>query len=150
MKTLLIIAFLAISHANACEEDCKHDQPPINCDDAMHSYSEGIEYYAEAVENISLSELVKFRVWLKENESTQRTCGAYNQNEIYENAYKEIFLANIRLTTSINGLVYSNEKLGKADESIAEQVRASYAIIRKSAKAFNKSFQQRALRALDS
>ncbi len=116
----------------------------------MHSYSEGIEYYAEAVENIRLSELVKFRLWLKENESIQQACGAYNANKMYEATYKEIFLANIRLTTSISGLVYSNEKLGKADETIAEQVKKSYAIIRNSAKAFNKSFQQRALRALDS
>lgn len=146
MKKLLPLAFLTILHANACEEDCSQNDLPINCEEAMNAYSEKIENYAEAVENIRLPELVKFRVWLKENERIQLTCGAYNQSQAHEAAYKEIFLANIRLTTSINGLVYSNEKLGNPDESTAQQVKNSYAIIRNSAKTFNKSFQQRALR----
>lgn len=137
MKKLLPIAFLTILHASACEEDCTQSQPPINCEEAMHAYSERIEYYADAVEKTRLPELVKFRAWLKENESIQLTCGAYNQSKTYEAPYKEIFLANIRLTTSINGLVQSSETLGKPDESIAGKVKKSYAIMRNSTKVFN-------------
>lgn len=150
MKKILPIVFLAMLNANACDEDCPQNNPSINCEEAMNAYSGGLEGYAEAVETIRLAELVKFRAWLKENERTQKTCGAYNENQAYEAAYKEIFLESIRLTTSINGLVYSKEKLGKPDETITEQVKKSYAIMRNSAKVFNKSFQHRALRALDS
>lgn len=115
----------------------------------MHSYSETIESYASAVERINLPELVKFRVWLIENGTIHITCSAYNQSKIYEKHYENIFLANIRMTGSIRGLVLASEVIGKSDEGIERQLKASFTIMRNSTKFFNKSLQH-APSALDS
>lgn len=150
MKKILFITFLAVFQANACEEDCVQKPSPINCGEAMHSYSENIETYAEAVEKINISELEKFRVWLEENETIQITCGAYNQDKTLEPHYREILLANVQLVSSIRGLIRSNEIFSKPDEAFTDDVKEGYLQMRNSTKVFNKAFQHRTLRVLDS
>lgn len=137
MKKIPLIIFLLVFHANACEEDCIQKPSPINCKKAMHDFSEKIETYSEAVEKIDISELVKFREWLKENETIQITCGAYNQDRALKPHYKEIFLANIRLISSIRGLIRSNEIFSKPDETITEHIKEAYLQMRNSTKVFN-------------
>lgn len=138
MKIIPLITLLLVFHASACEEDCIQKPSPINCEEAMYNYSEKIEHYEEAVEKINISELVKFREWLKENETIQITCGAYNQDKALKPYYKEIFLANIRLISSIRGLIRSNEAFSKPDETITEHVKEVYSQMRNSTKVFNK------------
>ena len=149
MKKILLITFLAAFQTNACETDCVQKPSPINCEEAMHSYAENIETYAEAVEKIQISELAKFRLWLEENETIQMTCGAYNRDKTLEPHYREILLASTYLVSSIRGLIRSNEVFSKPDKVFIDDVKEDYLKMRNSTKVFNKSFQHRTLRVLD-
>lgn len=107
----------------------------------MHRYSEELETYVKAVENMDISELTKLREWLKESKNIQITCDAYNEDSHYESYYSDIFLASIGLGSSIYAVLQSNEMSMKRDEYIVERLAEEYFLLRGAARIFNKNMK---------
>lgn len=107
----------------------------------MHSYSEMLETYVKAVENMDISELAKLREWLKESKNVQITCDAYNEDSHYEPYYRDIFLASNGLAASIYAVLQSNEMLMRPSEFMVERVVKEYFLLRDAARIFNKNME---------
>lgn len=139
MKAILLIASLLIFQAEACEDNCIQKPSPIDCGEEMDRYSKVVAAYAESVEKTEISQLVKFKNWLEENQTVQLTCNAYNQNKAYEPHYGAIFNASIDLISSIKFLAQSIEEDGRPEKVFIAQVKNGYLLMQSSTKIFNKS-----------
>lgn len=139
MKTFIITLLLLSSFAFACDEQSKSaKESPIDCTTNMRDYAEVVESYSTAIDSINLQELASFRDWLNGNTDTHITCGEWNRSDALSEVYKAIFISHYQLIGDIEGLIKSNDILGKPDDFIVRHMEQSYSTMREAVKRFNK------------